>query len=213
MPDYEIVEWNEDHFDVNQHPWIRRMHEQKQFAFASDWARLKILQQHGGIYLDIDVEVMKSLDPFLAHRMFWGFEYECYLATSIIGSEAGHPFLAEILALYDTLEEPMINNRLVTRHFLKAFDAFRLDGSKQVLDQDVHIYPKEYFSVPTHQADGGYARHHATNLWRSKPIHSRFKHIVRKCLGEVLYFKLVAWKINHTHEFKDIYREHKNSKL
>lgn len=208
MPDYEIVEWNEDNFDVNQHPWIRRMHEQKQFAFASDWARLKILQQHGGIYLDIDVEVMKSLDPFLAHRMFWGFEYECYLATSIIGSEAGHPLLSRLLAVYDAVDEPVVNNRLVTRAFLKEFDSFLLNGSRQVLPDDVHLFSKEYFSIPTHHPQGGFSRHHATNLWCEKKIQSRLKYHLRRLLGEVLYFKLVAWKIHRTSEFREVYRKH-----
>lgn len=209
MPDYEIIEWNETNFDITQHPWMKRMHEEKQFAFASDWARLKILEQHGGIYLDIDVEIMKPLDRFLQHRMFWGFEYECYLATCIIGSEPQHPVITQILLKYDSQEKEVINNKFVTEFFLETFESFRLNGSLQTLAGDVHIYPKEYFSVPTHDPHSGYTRHHATNLWRLKPSNSLLKRVVRKLIGEVLYFKLVACKINRTHEFRDIYRAHR----
>lgn len=61
-PDYEIKEWNESNFDVNQNQYCREAYETKKWAFVSDYARLKILYEYGGIYMDTDVEVCKPLD-------------------------------------------------------------------------------------------------------------------------------------------------------
>ena len=62
-PEYQIVEWNEQNFDVNAIPFMRDAYRAKKWAFVSDVARLKILYEHGGIYMDTDVELL-SQDPF-----------------------------------------------------------------------------------------------------------------------------------------------------
>jgi mannosyltransferase OCH1-like enzyme len=74
MPDYEIIEWNEDNFDVNMNTYCRQAYEKGKYAFAADYARLWILYNHGGIYMDTDVAAFKSLEPFLSHTCFLGFE-------------------------------------------------------------------------------------------------------------------------------------------
>ena len=71
-PDYEIIEWNESNFDVNAIPYTAGAYKDKKWAYVTDYARLKIVYEHGGIYLDTDVEVLKSLDPFLEHKAFFG---------------------------------------------------------------------------------------------------------------------------------------------
>lgn len=209
LPDFNIIEWNESNFDVSQHPWMKRMHDEGKYAFASDWARLRILQEHGGIYLDTDVEIIKPLNPFLEHRMFWGFEYETYLATCIIGTEPGHPLLGKLLSLYDGMREPKVNNSIVTQYFLDHVAEFRLNNTRQSLNNGVEIYPKEYFSTPTKKQNAGYCRHHATQLWKSDRKTHWLKRLTRKILCEHLYFKLVAIKINRSNEFYQIHKAHK----
>jgi hypothetical protein len=192
MPAFEVTEWNERNLDVEQHPWLARMHREQRWAFASDVARLLVLQRHGGIYLDTDMEVRRSLEPFLAQSSFWAFEFDTFLSTAIIGSRPGHPLLADLLRAYDTLDRPVVNNNLVTRHFIRAFPAFALDNSEQLLDGDVRVYPKEYFILPTWNRRMGYAVHRANNHWKGgrrggvSPAR-----LARAVLGEVLYFKLV----------------------
>ena len=66
-PDYEIKEWNERNFDVNQNQYCSEAYEAKKWAFVSDYARLKILYEHGGIYMDTDVEVCKPLDHLASY--------------------------------------------------------------------------------------------------------------------------------------------------
>ena len=63
-PDYEIIEWNEDNFDVNLNPYTKMCYTQKKYAFLSDYIRLLIVYRHGGIYLDTDVEIIKSFVKF-----------------------------------------------------------------------------------------------------------------------------------------------------
>lgn len=59
-PDYEIIRWDESNFDVGQHPFVREAYKAKVWAFVSDYARLKVVYDNGGIYLDTDVELRKK---------------------------------------------------------------------------------------------------------------------------------------------------------
>ena len=74
LPDYEIKRWDESNFDVNSIPYIKEAYAAGKYAFVSDYARLKILYEHGGIYFDTDVEVIKPLDDILSKGGFMGFE-------------------------------------------------------------------------------------------------------------------------------------------
>jgi hypothetical protein len=98
MPDYRIVRWDERNFDVHGHPWMRKMYAERGFAFASDYMRLKILHEHGGIYLDTDTWLKKRLDPFLDDHLIVPFEFDCHLSTGVIAARKGHPFLLEWMA-------------------------------------------------------------------------------------------------------------------
>lgn len=87
LPDYEIIEWNEDNFDVNSIPYTKQAYEAKKYAFVSDYARFKVLYEHGGLYFDTDVEIIKSLDEIVSAGPFMGFEKN--LHTQSDGKSAG----------------------------------------------------------------------------------------------------------------------------
>lgn len=73
--DYEIREWNENNFDINQNIYCKEAYEAKKWAFVSDYARLKIIFENGGIYLDTDVEVLKDLSQLISDGIgFIGFQ-------------------------------------------------------------------------------------------------------------------------------------------
>ena len=59
-PDYEIKEWNESNFDIYENDYCREDYEAKNWAFVTDYVRLKALYEEGGFYMDTDVEVVKS---------------------------------------------------------------------------------------------------------------------------------------------------------
>lgn len=74
FPDYEIIEWNEDNFDVNSIPYTAEAYATGKYAFVSDYARFKILYDNGGLYFDTDVEIIKTMDDIIANGSFMGFE-------------------------------------------------------------------------------------------------------------------------------------------
>lgn len=77
LPDYEIICWNEDNFDVHCCSYVEEAYEHKMWAFVSDYARIKILYEFGGVYFDTDVEIVKPLDDIISAGPFMGFETDC----------------------------------------------------------------------------------------------------------------------------------------
>lgn len=73
-PDYEIIEWNEDNFDINLNSYTKWCYDNRKYAFLSDYVRLWVVNQNGGIYFDTDVEVIRNIDFLLDDQAFFGFE-------------------------------------------------------------------------------------------------------------------------------------------
>lgn len=86
LNDYQFIEWNETNSDFKENKYADEAYKAGKFAFVSDYVRVKVLYEYGGIYLDTDVEVFKPFDDLLTNESFWGFEQENYIATSTIGS-------------------------------------------------------------------------------------------------------------------------------
>lgn len=91
LPDYEFIHWNADNFDVSECAYAAEAYQMKKYAFASDYVRLKVLYEYGGIYLDTDIEVMKSFNDLLNNKAFTCFEDDRRIAAFIFGSEKGNP--------------------------------------------------------------------------------------------------------------------------
>ena len=82
---------------------MREAYEAGKWAFVSDFARLKVIYDHGGIYLDTDVELLKPLDPLLENGGFMGFDEKGIVATGLgFGAEAGNEIVGAFLKDYDT---------------------------------------------------------------------------------------------------------------
>ena len=64
-PDFEIMEWNESNCDIHTNRYVEEAYEKKQYAFVSDYFRLKALYDHGGVYMDTDMELHQPLESFL----------------------------------------------------------------------------------------------------------------------------------------------------
>lgn len=103
-PDYEIVCWNESNYDVSKNLYMKQAYEAKKWGFVPDYARLDILYTYGGVYLDTDVELLRSLDDLLQYPFFCGFESEAYIALGLgFGSQRGDPILRDMLNQYDQM--------------------------------------------------------------------------------------------------------------
>lgn len=141
LPDYNIIEWNESNYDVTAHPYTKKAYEDKKWAFLSDFARLDVLTKEGGLYLDTDMEVVKSFDQLPQDELFVGMESDVHINGSIIGATPNHWFLKETLEEYrvpGTYESiPTIMTRVIERYA-------QLQNSEQTV-RGVHIYPTEYF--------------------------------------------------------------------
>jgi len=102
LPDYKIIEWNEENYPITpENAFAARMYAEKKWAFVSDYARLDILAREGGIYLDTDMYLVKSLNDFLSNACFLGMEDGTHVSAGIIGAEAGHPYILAAKKIYD----------------------------------------------------------------------------------------------------------------
>ncbi|AYV37964.1 TPA: glycosyltransferase family 32 protein [Aeromonas veronii] len=103
-PDYEIIRWDESNSDLESCQFVREAYAAKKWAFVSDYMRLKVVEEHGGIYLDIDVELLKPLDPFLEYQGFMGFEQAkpyCVNTGLGFGAVAHHPVIRKLMVNYE----------------------------------------------------------------------------------------------------------------
>lgn len=149
--DYEIIEWNEKNFDLSQHPYLQWCHNNKKWAFLSDFARLLIVKQNGGIYFDTDVELLKSPDELLNYSAFYGFENDKNIATGLgFGAEANHITINAMVNIYMTLEKeengeyPMIVCPALNTKALLPF-GLKLNGQRQNI-AGAEILPVEYLN-------------------------------------------------------------------
>ena len=119
LKDYEIIEWNEDNLPLDSIAQNNRFfyycRKYRLWAFMADYLRLWILYKEGGIYMDTDVQVLKSFDDLLQKPMFLGYELNDYIGTGIIGAEKENPYVKVLLDFYtdriwqvDYYNNPMI---------------------------------------------------------------------------------------------------------
>ena len=210
---YEIIEWNEDNFDINQCAYVKKAYEAKKWAFVSDYVRLKVLNEYGGIYLDTDVEIKKDISEFLHHKFFIGFMYDCLLGTALIGSESNNSILTGLLKEYDNMKlENNPNNNFITGYFLDYYEEFRLNNKRQEFSDGTLVYPKEYFERPTFSKNMGYAEHHYTATWKDSNNNSKFKNMIKLLLGNVMYKKITHRVAITKTPFYEIYLKHKDIK-
>lgn len=168
MPDYEIREWNEDNCPIFYNLYAMEAYNQKKWAFVSDYARLWILYNLGGVYMDTDVEVFKPFDIFLKHKAFTGFEQPGYPVTAVMGAEKGNPIIKELLDYYIDKEfvfKPypwmLTNTEIMSNTLGKYVDRWKNEYQET---ENITIYPQEYFCVKE-ITENTYARHLMMGSW------------------------------------------------
>jgi hypothetical protein len=156
LPEYEIIEWNEDNFDISMHPYVEEAYKQKKWAFVSDYVRMWVLYTYGGIYLDTDNVVLDSLDSLLKNKAFIGFERPDMPFTACFGSIKGHPFISHVLDYYENQsfevdENNLIsfNNTLSVSAILDNYYSVKRDNTFQILDDDIALYPDDVLCNPS----------------------------------------------------------------
>ncbi|MGO2952817.1 MAG: glycosyltransferase family 32 protein [Lactobacillus sp.] len=158
LPDYEIIEWNEDNFDMHENAYIEQAYRAKKWAFVSDYIRARVLFEQGGIYLDTDVRVLARLDSLLANQAFIGFENATYLSAAIIGAEAGNSFIKAILDSYQHLDfrfdpaDPMVGVNSLSVTEIAQRSGLIAGNHEQILVNGLHVYPDGILCNPSHQS-------------------------------------------------------------
>ena len=100
LPDYEVILWDTKRFDLESVPWVKQAFEAKKYAFAADYIRFYALYNYGGIYLDSDVEVLRSFDPLLELPYFAGAETSGTIEAAVLGAEKGCDWIKQCLDYY-----------------------------------------------------------------------------------------------------------------
>lgn len=168
FPDYEIIEWNEDNYDVRKIPYIAQAYDAKKYAFVSDYARFDILYQHGGVYFDTDVEVIRSFDDVLERGAFMGCEIDGLRSAQTeqgvvkksviavapglgLGATQGLQLYKDILGFYAGQQffnpDGSLNTKTVVKYTTEVLMTSGLldtEGIQKV--GDITVYPAEYFN-------------------------------------------------------------------
>lgn len=189
-PDYEIIEWNESNYDVSKNKYMQQAYEHKKWGFVPDYARLDIVNTHGGIYLDTDVQMLKSFDVLLQYDFFCGFENTGSVNLGQgFGAIKKHPIIEDMLREYEKLEfvkpdgslnttaSPVYQTAALARWGLKK------NGTLQQTDNFL-VLPSEYFApvnefgygIPT--ADT-FSVHQYAATWYDEEQRKRKEKIIR----------------------------------
>lgn len=199
-PDFEIKQWNESNYDVNKYDYTREAYEKKKYAFVSDVARLDIVSNFGGIYLDTDVELIKPLNLFLDDKLFMGMETPGRIATGLgFGAIKGHHVIQENLAEYKNRSFILPNGSVdetscvtITSNLLKKI--YGRSFKSDTFTDDIRIYSPDVFcpfNFETNKlllTDRTVAIHHYDATWKSgDDKFLRIKIKMRRILGSEVY--------------------------
>lgn len=181
LPEYEIMIWNEDNFDINSYQYTADAYKERKFAFVSDVSRLQALKEYGGLYLDTDVEFIKALpDDFLNDIAFTAFE-DCLVSAGIIGSVKNSEWISDLLASYRDRSFYKADGSLDVKPITEMITGF-LGREKDVLANNTYqkidnyctIYPSEYFypkswkTLKMNITPNTYCIHHFAGSWLDK---------------------------------------------
>lgn len=201
MPDYQVMRWDETNFDVHCTLWTSQAYLEKKYAFVSDYVRLLALYNFGGIYLDTDVLIKKSLNPFLEYKAFTGFESNNKLTSAVIGAEKEFPLIKEFLDTYIDKNfintDGQINNEANVVMMTKICEKYGLktDNTFQIV-QNMHIFPSTYFCpldfwMNKNFTENTYAIHYFDASWLDENTKNRIQRERRTI------YKLKSFLVSH----------------
>lgn len=178
-PDFKIVLWNEDNFDIKINSYMYDAYIQRKWGFVPDFARLYIVYNFGGVYLDTDVQIIKPINKLLDNQAFFGFESRNFVNLGHgFGAEPKNPVLKLMLEDYEQLNFINIDGSLnltPSPHYqteiLKKL-GLRCNGSLQKI-MGATIYPEDYFNPKDFKTgrinitQNTYSIHHFNMSWQS----------------------------------------------
>jgi hypothetical protein len=202
LPDYDIICWNSENFDLSQNKWIKQAVADKKWAFAADFIRFWAVYNYGGIYLDTDVEVVKPFDAFLSLPYFLGMEKDKGLiSVATFGVESKCSWVKDFLDYYENKNvfDMETAPSIMLKIFKKKYGLLRIKNPAEFNPncKQIQILPADYFSPKRWNAkianttEDTYCIHHFEGSW----VNSGHKGLVANCgikiLGEKRYLDLL----------------------
>lgn len=180
-PEYEIIQWNETNYDITKNNYVRQAYESKKWAFVTDYARLDILYQYGGIYFDTDVKLIRNIDELLINEAFCTFgEWPSINSGSGIGAIKHHIIIKEMRdnprskknfilqdGSFDLTQNGVYESKILKKHGLKK--DFSIQNIKGMI-----VYPPDYFAPVSVLGDDAfvtkntYGVHYCKGSWVDK---------------------------------------------
>jgi len=211
FPDYEKMLWNEETFDVNAYSFTKEAYASKKYAFVSDFVRVKVLFEYGGLYLDTDVEVLKNFEYlFEDYQLICGFETSRQVGTAVIACVRNNSLINQLYNFYQTHHfktkygDNIAANVTFLTNILQS-KGLKLGGEQQILE-DILVtnrnlfYPKKKSEYNFRITEQTVAIHRCSNswmtvrqkrrgkswLWRKiiRPIFSNGKKDINKIFGK-----------------------------
>lgn len=188
-PEYQICEWNESNLPKFSNPFFNEAMANKDYAFASDYARLWVLENYGGVYLDTDMYLLRDINDILSNRdLVFGIIDKNYIfSTSFIACEKHQPFIERALLVYDNLmyspKNKIANSAMLSPLMLDYYNFESEDktqeadnGKVAAFNSNVLLQPS-FRSVAVHigeKAWGKHDRHDEIRIRLRQHIKNRF---------------------------------------
>lgn len=209
-PDFEIRCWNVASLGNEVPVWVREAIENKKFAFAADYVRYYALYNHGGIYMDTDVEMIKPFGTLLDAPYLMCFETEFgYVESGFLAVEKGNPFTKLMLDYYkdrhfvkpdgslDMLPLPEIFRNIAKQNSITFAGVESPENIKEE-SKRIFVLPSDYFSpisLKTNElriTDRTIAIHHFVSSWQ--PATFRLKKKIQRLIGPKLTLAIIRIK-------------------
>lgn len=212
LPDFEIKRWDESNFNINEIEYISEAYSAGKYAFVSDYARLKILWEYGGLYFDTDVEIIRPIDDIISKGPFLGIESlqskngRAFLGVNPglgLSAIAGMNILKKLLDTYAVLhfinQQGNLNKKTIVEYTSEELVKHGLKPENKIQQcGGFTVYPIDYFN-PKDMHSGkiiitGNTRsiHHFDSSWHTP--WERFKKRLSIYIGPSLTKNLVNLK-------------------
>lgn len=208
-PDYEIVCHNEENFDISQNRYAKEAYDAQKWAFVSDYARLKVLYDEGGIYLDTDVEIIKPIDDLIKEHGYMGFDDNGVISTGLgLACEKGNELVGILLSDYDGISFiredgsyditpcPDRNSDTLKKLGMDFNNRDQVFMGIHMLPED-YLCPMKYYTGKKIITKNTYSIHHFCASWISAT--SKRTLFIKRIIGIKLYNKLYG---KFLHKFK-----------
>lgn len=183
LPDYDFLLWDLNKFDIHSSIWVKEAYEAKKYAFAADYIRLYAVYTYGGIYMDMDVEVVRSFNDLLASPYILGLETKKGIEAGIFGAEKNNLFIGKCVDYYKKRKFVLENGKfdlrtlpnimyeiLIANYEIANRTSIEIENNAHIMQ----LFPPDYLTAKSHETgelmttENTYTIHHYAGSWISK---------------------------------------------